>query len=383
MFGWVRSLFGKSQAPQASDEARALFIAEAEAILGELPQVAGVKRDEAAFALDITTAEGLTERAFLENHFFETREMSPEERRNRLRVAFSSVGKRDVSAKWDEAKEQLMPVLRGATFGVINAGAHFPGAPVAKPSSPLKRSFAPFIDVMVVIDSPTDMRYVSQSTVDDWKVSNDDVYEAAFANFRDRAELDAERYDDRHGPLFHVASGDSYEASRLLVPGWLASFRGKVEGDPVAIVPHRELLFVGGSARPEMIARLVTMADKEFEASPRRISSGLYTVDGDGKVIPYRSADEAVIIAHAKLAIFEYGQQQALLRESGEWNDWFVASYKVFSGDDGIIATASWTKDVPSLLPEVSFVTLVVLDDENAVVGEPVPVPWEKIVDRL
>jgi hypothetical protein len=32
-----------------------------------------------------------------------------------------------------------------------------------------------------------------------------------------------------------VSSNDMYESSRLLLPGWLASFGGKVSGRPVAI----------------------------------------------------------------------------------------------------------------------------------------------------
>jgi hypothetical protein len=50
-------------------------------------------------------------------------------------------------------------------------------------------------------------------------------------------QLRAATAADASGPLQIVASSDTYESSRLVVPAWLASFRSKGEGEPVGIIP--------------------------------------------------------------------------------------------------------------------------------------------------
>ncbi len=143
-------------------------------------------------------------------------------------------------------------------------------------------------------------------------MSEEAVLEAALARFGKVADRSASIYDQTDGPLFVVSTDDMYESSRLLIPGWLASFRGKVEGAPVAIVPHASLLLVGGSACPTMISRLVAIAAREFDASPRHVSPALYTVDESDRVVPYLSDAVDVCVAEHKLASWEYTRQKQL-----------------------------------------------------------------------
>ncbi len=154
---------------------------------------------------------------------------------------------------------------------------------------PIRRAFVPYVDALAVIDSDADMTFLAHEHVREWGVSVDQVLDVALQNLLQHASTDVELNDDLHGPLYVLSTNDGYEASRLLLPGWLASFRGKVEGEPIAIVPQRGLVFIDGSARPEMVSRLVEMADREFCSSPRNISPALYTVDGSGSVVPYVS----------------------------------------------------------------------------------------------
>jgi len=97
----------------------------------------------------------------------------------------------------------------------------------------------------------------------------------------------------------------------LLVPGWLASFRGRVDGKPVAIAPHRDLVLVGGDARPDLVARLLAMAEREFEGSNRRLSPCVYTTDANGALVPYAAAEGTPLavklrLAERTLALYEY-----------------------------------------------------------------------------
>lgn len=380
MFDRIRSLFGKRA---ASADPRALFRAEVEEIARSVAGIAAVTPVEEVFALDLTTSSGALHRMFLDNHFVETREMSPDERRARIVAALTGIDEQR-ALSWEEARKSLLPVIRGSTFGTIAPSA-LPSTMREAPaddSSPLRRPFVPFVDLLAVVDQPANMLYVTAASAKEWGVTVDEIFDAALATFAERASPDARLYDDENGPLFVVATNDSYESSRVLIPGWLASFRGKVEGDPIAIVPQREMLFVGGSARPEMIARLVAMAEREFSSSPRNISPALYTVDGAGRVVPYLSDDPAVRVAHEKLAIYEYGEQAAMLEESEP--EAFVAKYSVYQlPDGGVRSTAAWTEGVDTLLPKTAWVSLVKLNADASAADSVVPVPWDAIADRL
>jgi uncharacterized protein YtpQ (UPF0354 family) len=379
MFTRIRSWFARS-----ATDPRQLFASEVEALVRSLPGVASTTRVEESFAIDVTMNDGGANRIFLENHFAETREMSPDERRARLSIALSGIGT-ELEPTWEEARTMLVPVLRDATFGNVTT-QHLPTSARNESSVDglLRRPFAPFLDILAVLDLPTQMMFVSRQKAKAWNVSEDEVIDTALARFARMTESGATLYDDKHGPLWTVSTDDTYESSRLLIPGWLASFRGKVQGTPVAIVPNRSMVLVGGSGRPEMIARLIETAEREFSASTRSISPALYTVDDEGRVVPYLSADPRVRIAHEKLATFEYGQQKELLAASSFAEDVFVATYRVYQCPDGELrSTVAWTKTVDSLLPKATRITLVTLNEEGTAATSTIGVPWDAVADRL
>lgn len=198
-------------------------------------------------------------------------------------------------------------------------------------------------------------------------------------------------HDKTHGRLWIVASEDAYEPSRLLIPGWLASFKDKVDGRPIAIIPERGTLMIGGDGRPEMIRRMLETAEREFDASTRRISPALYTVDDDGKVVPYQTPASnplanAVALGHQKLATYEYEQQKELLdaHYEKEGIDIFVASYKLFENESGALRSLCvWTKGASrSYLPKTERIVLLELGhDRKAKVT--LELPFEALEDRL
>jgi hypothetical protein len=154
------------------------------------------------------------------------------------------------------------------------------------------------------------------------------------------------------------------------------------------------MLLVGGDARPEMVERLLDMADREFAASNRRISPGLYTVDGEGRVIPFlRKAGEPLAerlkVAHLKLALYEYEEQKNALDQHHQTSglDVFVASLKAFQSP-GVLprSICYWTQGVRTWLPESERVLLVVLEaDERGEqkVRRSVEVPFDRLAERL
>jgi hypothetical protein len=363
-------MFGGRAAELPSAEE--LFTSEVEAALAALPTVTSVSRGP-DFSLSVTTTGGQTPTMFLGNIFLETRDLGAAERRERIRRFVAVLQETPEDAPpWTAVGDRLVPVLRAATFD-----QRVFDDPTARP---IRRRFVPFLVEGVGIDSENSFQFINQATVAGWNVGADAVFEAARANARRCFDgSDVERHHaDGPAPLWHVARDDSYESSRLLVSGWLASFTGKVVGRPVAIAPSRSKLVVGGDGDERCLRQLIDSARREYEASPRSISPGLYTVDQAGAVVPlvlppqHSLADE-VALGHLTLAVSEYKtQQDDLQARLGE--QVFVASCTgIRRNDGGVFSYTTWAKDVDALLPRAEQIAF----GESAGADAAFWVPWD------
>jgi hypothetical protein len=374
----VRHAFGSGEGGAEAPSPQEIFLAEVEAALRKSPSVTSVRHGEEGFSL-IVDQGGAEHTIFLDNTFAETRDMSPEQRRERIARLVRSGDAPDASAmSWEEVRPKLASLLR--TPSLFGGVPQFVGDRL-----PIHRPFAPFLIECVGVDSDDGIGYVVPHMVAKWGVEPSDVFAAATDNGREYFVDDVESFDARAPyPLWHVARDDSYESSRLLVPGWLASFADKVKGRPVAIVPHRSLLVVGGDGDERCLRRLIASAKAEFEASPRGISPALYTTDETGVVVPLTlpvghplAADVAV--GHVMMAMAEYDFQKTWLDEQLE-EDVFVASYQgLQEKDGGVFSYSTWSCGVLSLLPVVDRVALGTNPGKKG--AEVLWVPWKGLVE--
>lgn len=317
--------------------------------------------------------------AFLANTFNETRDHSPEQKLAAIDRLLSIHDVVDKSLDWPEAQGLLVPQVRMAGFG---------GAAAAQ-AGLLKWPFAPFLHVLVGVDRGDNFTYVTQEDAERW--AQDDLYVVvtSYAVLQSHVEADplaeSASYDDEAGyGIWHVTRDDSYESSRLALPGYLSKFRGKVPGNPIAIVPHRSLMVISGDGDGAAIARLAQMAEAEFNASSRSISPAIYTVAGDEGIKPLHLPTDhpqhiAVERGHQLLAATCYADQKAALDESFEASgrDIFVASLLLLSDKvtERVRSWASWKQGAETLLPEADLVAL------GADGREPFFVAWEKICE--
>jgi uncharacterized protein YtpQ (UPF0354 family) len=367
----IKSMLGKSEASEPTAEE--LFTAEVEAVLAASPHVTAVRRGP-DFSLLVERANG-PQTLFLANIYAETRDLSPAERAMRIQrfAAIAESVDQDVDLSWDEARERLVPVLRSAT--VFQS--------FAAEKAPLRRPFLPFLIECVALDSDASMSFVNRGHADKWGVDAAAIFEAAQANAaRYFGEDDVARYPggSQH---WHVARDDSYETSRLLLHGWLAGFAGRVAGRPVAIVPSRSRLIVGGDGDEAGLRELIEGAQREFSAAARRLSPVLYTVDDDGRVIPLalpptHPLANDVALKQLVFASYEYGAQQEYLQQA-VGDDTFVASMTAIQRDDGsTFSYTTWAEDVPSLLPRADLIFFAGEGDAKAF-----GVPWARVIDLV
>ncbi len=376
LWGKLRSAFGATEAAASVAKPttpKQHFAATVRAAILEAHPTATVRPHPEAYGLLIERA-GKEQSLFLDNAFLETRDLPPEGRAFQIARLVRTMDPPDHGAmSWDEVRPRLVVLLRSpALFAQLPQ--------IAADRRPLARPFVPFLIECVGIDSDDGIAYASREQVTKWGVQPAEAFAAAVENGTAYFTDDVEPYDrDSEYPLWHVARSDSYESSRLLVPGWLASFAGKVKGRPVAVVPSRSLLVVGGDGDDRCLQRLITTAKTEFLSAPRRTSPALYTVDDAGRVIPFalpagHPLAGEVALGHVLMAMSEYEEQkEPLQKRLGD--DAFVPSYKALKRDDGSVASyAVWSRGSVSLLPEVDEVWLVL--DPGVEGTEVIQVPW-------
>jgi uncharacterized protein YtpQ (UPF0354 family) len=180
--------------------------------------------------------------------YAETGDLEGDERDERLdrfvRGIVSSAADADGVIEWDEVKDRLVPVLR--------AVQHYVALPAAQ--RPPHHRFDDGVLETVAIDFDDTIRQITAPRLKAWGVTLDEILRAAAKSFGAVISADdVERFDaDAPYPTWHVARDDDYQSSRRLLPSWLASFRGKVNGRPIAIVPDRNKCIVAGDATPRL-----------------------------------------------------------------------------------------------------------------------------------
>ncbi|NVJ18045.1 DUF1444 family protein [Myxococcus sp. AM010] len=359
-------------------EPREALMRQVEALLRADPAVEKVARRTQDYGLDITRA-GSDGTFFLDNLFADTRELPPEQRVQLIQRYLRALWQESPdSLHWEQARELLLPVLRASTFGMsLRKQAEADREMVG-------RRTLPFLRELLVMDLPESAMFVQRRHLETWGVTEEEAFTAAHANLVRLPDEGVELYDEEHGPLWTVETRDTYETSRLLRPGFLASFAGRVEGRPVAVLPERSTLLIGGDARPELVARLSESAEREYAAASRCLTPALYTVDDAGRVVPYVHPGQDALanrvrLAHVRLALAEYSAQKEALDalHAEQEVDLFVASYSATARkrDEFPISWCVWSHDVDALLPEADMVAV-----RPAAEGEEFfTVPWREV----
>ena len=321
-------------------------------------------------------------RIYLHNTFHETADLGRRARARRIRQLVTiTVEAPSRADTWDEAKPNLRPVIRGASYGLAVPGA----TTVDNPLRMLSRPVLPFLVEFVVRDEPTSIAFVTQARLDEWGVTEDEVFAVARQNLEGLAAgIPVEPHADGRPAMLHFAdSGDGYFTSMLLVEGFLARLALRVGGPPVAFVPDKDTLFVV-SDLPEALPGIYQMIEKQYQAATRCLSPVAYTVDSAGRVVPYRAkvGSELARLAHRAelvLAGGEYAAQKEVLDAEHERDgvDIFVGSLLVAGRpDESLFSAAVWSNGVDTLLPEADYVAFQPGDGP----GEAITVPFDVVL---
>jgi hypothetical protein len=238
-----------------------------------------------------------------------------------------------------------------------------------------------YLGIGLVYDRPASMQVITQRDLDHWHVTFYEALEAARENLK---QLESAFMGPKEGPGTYVSvSGDSYDASRLVLSDQIREFQ--VRGEPVAMAPNRNTLIVTGSEDLEGLGAMVKVAETALK-EPRAISGVPLRLDRDDWVTWLPEPDHPLHAAFDRFRIQmegeEYAGQKQLLDElhvkTGQ--DVFVASYTAVHDKAAgtTFSYAVWAKDVITLLPRVDKVAFIAAAD-----SEPTLVDWDRVVQTV
>ncbi len=255
------------------------------------------------------------------------------------------------AAQGDAALDALMPVLRARADMIANGRAldqwHY------------NRASRPFCDTMLLllaIDSPHAIRILTDEQLAELNISFDDALAVAITHLNEYGEHNFGQLGDG---TFVSNCGDTYDASRLLVPGLIEEL--PVKGNPVALVEARSALLVTGSDDVEGLEMIARYAIEDFPNNERAISmTPIELVDGVWRVFAVRDDHPQALrnlVQYQRTWGYDVTREH-LQKELGD--DVFVASaMMVEQNDTGRLATiASWAAGVVTACPVVDAVRI-------------------------
>jgi hypothetical protein len=194
----------------------------------------------------------------------------------------------------------------------------------------VSRPFAGFLHELLCLDEDGLRRYVRVDQLAEWGLDADAARARAWSALDPTDGLVC-----RDDGLWSVASGDGYEASRLLLPGFLQAFADRVQGEPIAIVPHAREVLIGGADDAAQVTQLLRHAPRRWREAGEPVSPVIYCWR-HGRLAPWippptRDPIVAASVKAARLALAarEYASQAEELEDAAPFEVGLAASESV------------------------------------------------------
>lgn len=253
---------------------------------------------------------------------------------------------------FEEARPRLFPSVRDRTFlesaRLLAAAGSGPA-----PDMPLRELGSNLVSLLV-IDAPTSIMTVNADHLSDWGVGFDEAMVAA------RDNLLAQSQDAVWGRVIDgvYASmwNDDYDVSRLLLDEVIDEVDRDLglNGDPVAFVPHRNLLILTGADDDAGLQAAMELTEEKLDQPSQVSARPLVRRDGVWRDLELDSDRPAAAglrrLLQADLALAHGALTPLIQQLVGE--DVFVANAILAEKDGEVISSAAWSDGVPSLLPK-------------------------------
>lgn len=224
----------------------------------------------------------------------------------------------------------------------------------------------------LVYDLPLSMRSLSGTDLEKWGITYYEALEIA----RDNLLETVGKFGQVSEGCYVSMTGDSYDASRLLVPSVIERF--EVKGDPVAMIPNRDTLLITGTDDEQGLKIMLDLTKQAMGQTRPYVNIPIRLDDGDW-VDWTPPSDHPLFGDFRELALQylaqQYADQEQLLNQLHQKDglDIFVASYTLIQKAGRLLSYGSWARDVDTLLPKADYVIFGSTDEGISAIAS-----WEK-----
>jgi uncharacterized protein YtpQ (UPF0354 family) len=302
---------------------------------------------------------------------------------NRFVSAFAADSK--IPTDLESAKKTFMPVLRDFRYISLSRLALESRGTTDVHLTP-ELPFAPELSVLCACDFQDSISLVNKDKLDAWGITLEDAVVTAKENLRDRTAPNG--FTRLNNGVFLGSWNDSYESARLILPDYF--YRLPLQGDPVAFIPNRDILFVCGELDKAGIQFILEEGAKTHFENGYPLSPSLYVLrEGHWEKFTPEDAglQKQLLDLQRRREATDYAEQQKYLTAIYERDgkNIFVAGCQLFKENDGSHFThCVWSKDVDSLLPITDELTLFL--DVGVPEGQSVDnirLPWDEAQTHL
>ena len=150
---------------------------------------------------------------------------------------------------------------------------------------PLRTRISDHVD-RVPVHSDTSrgtITWIDQRRLDEWQVSLEELAAEAFANLaRALSEAKLEHFESQGVRIGYFATTLAFKTALLLAPN-LKQVVEPVLGWPLlAVLPHRNFVYLWNAAHEEMINCVGAVVVKEFKAAPYPLTTEVFRISDEG-----------------------------------------------------------------------------------------------------
>lgn len=180
-----------------------------------------------------------------------------------------------------ELRERVYPMLKPIA---ILAQVHEQNLPMIA-----YRPFLADLIIAYVIDEPGSVAYINEGHLARWRIREPDLYAQAMENLRRRITAHPAHTAVGEGAqrLIIFNTYDGFDATRLLLPDFLAQWRTEFPGNMVIGVPNRDFLILFSDHDEALFTSIAHQIQRDAAEQPYGLTDQLFTIE-DGQVREYR-----------------------------------------------------------------------------------------------
>jgi uncharacterized protein YtpQ (UPF0354 family) len=171
---------------------------------------------------------------------------------------------------WPEVRKVIYPRLLSVDY--LKAGMMI-----------LHRQFAADVILGYVIDYGQTVGFVDTKAFESWGIANDLLHDTAIANLEAlslKVAIEPMRPPDGAGRFVAIATRDTYDATRLVLPGFRARLMAALGETFFVGIPNRDFL-VAWSSDFSRFANIVAQIEKDARQQPYPLTDAVFVVSRD------------------------------------------------------------------------------------------------------